>query len=74
MIKESLFGLLALAIIFTGIFSVFSWHVIEKRFLHLKKYLSPRSAEISAALHPTALKGTEVREEAIPQTLRGSVP
>ncbi|WP_342359369.1 acyltransferase [Terrarubrum flagellatum] len=41
-----------LAVGITFAFSIASWHLVEKHFLKLKVYLSPRSAEISKLLHP----------------------
>ena len=43
-----------LAVLATGTFAVLSWHGIEKHCLKLKRYIAPRSAKITAALHPTA--------------------
>jgi len=43
-----------LAVLATGTFAALSWHGIEKHCLKLKRYIAPRSAKITAALHPTA--------------------
>ncbi len=47
------FGLMITAVLCTMLFSYFSWHMIEKRFLRLKKRFSNESARISAAIHPS---------------------
>ena len=47
------FGLVALAsLLLTIAFAAFSWHAVEKHFLRLKKFLSPRSASLTNSLHP----------------------
>jgi len=43
---------LALSILFTGLFAAFSWHVIEKRVLRLKRYLSPRPGRVPSEAPP----------------------
>lgn len=46
-----------LAIFATAAFAALSWHGIEKHFLKLKRYIAPKSAKITATLHPTAFSG-----------------
>jgi peptidoglycan/LPS O-acetylase OafA/YrhL len=41
----------------TGAFAALSWHGIEKHFLKLKRYIAPKSAKMTAVLHPTAFSG-----------------
>jgi peptidoglycan/LPS O-acetylase OafA/YrhL len=43
-----------LAVLATGAFAALSWHGIEKHCLKLKRYISPKSSKITAALHPDA--------------------
>lgn len=51
------------ATVLTCLFAAFSWHAVEKHCLKLKKYLSPKSASITASLHPeTADKGSAIAE------------
>ena len=44
-----------LAVLATAAFAALSWHGVEKHCLKLKRYISPKSSKIAAALHPTAL-------------------
>ena len=44
-----------LAVLATAAFAALSWHGVEKHCLKLKRYMSPKSSKIAAALHPTAL-------------------
>jgi peptidoglycan/LPS O-acetylase OafA/YrhL len=46
-----------LAVIATGAFAALSWHGIEKHCLKLKRYVAPKSAKITKALHPIAFSG-----------------
>ena len=48
--KFFIFTPMALALTFA--FAFLSWHLVEKRFLKLRRLVSPKSAEISQALHP----------------------
>jgi peptidoglycan/LPS O-acetylase OafA/YrhL len=49
------FALAALmAVLATGAFAALSWHGVEKHFLKLKRYVAPKSAKITEALHPAA--------------------
>lgn len=70
-VRGNLFLLLGLTVFFTALFSFLSWHLIEKRFLFFKRYLSPRSAQISAELHPKASL-TNSSESAAPEPVAGS--
>ena len=54
-LQNNLFGLLFSSIACTAMFAFMSWHLVEKRFLRLRKYFSPQSAKIAEVLHP-ALK------------------
>jgi peptidoglycan/LPS O-acetylase OafA/YrhL len=49
------FGLVAAAIISSGFFAFLSWHLVEKRFLRLRKHFSVESAKIAEELHPKEL-------------------
>jgi peptidoglycan/LPS O-acetylase OafA/YrhL len=53
-LRGNFFGLTASAIICTGLFAFLSWHLVEKRFLRLRKYFSTKSAKIAEELHPEA--------------------
>jgi peptidoglycan/LPS O-acetylase OafA/YrhL len=46
-----------LAVFATGAFAALSWHGVEKHCLKLKRYIAPKSAKITATLHPTAFSG-----------------
>jgi peptidoglycan/LPS O-acetylase OafA/YrhL len=46
-----------LAVLATGAFAALSWHGVEKHCLKLKRYISPKSYKIDAALHPGASSG-----------------
>ena len=46
-----------MTVLATGAFAVLSWHGIEKHCLKLKRYVAPKSAKITEALHPTAFSG-----------------
>lgn len=49
--KNNIVLLLPITVVVTFVFAFLSWHVVEKRFLSLKRYLSPRSAQIAEAMH-----------------------
>ncbi|WP_375428187.1 acyltransferase family protein [uncultured Sphingomonas sp.] len=51
-LRNNFFGLAVPAILLTGLFSYFSWHLVEKKFLKLKKRFSASSAKITETLHP----------------------
>ncbi len=51
-LQHNLFGLLLSSILCTGLFACVSWHLVEKRFLRLRKYFSPQSAKLAEELHP----------------------
>ena len=55
LLRDNLSMLLLATISCTFAFAFLSWHLIEKRFLFLKRYLSPRSAAISATMHSANL-------------------
>jgi peptidoglycan/LPS O-acetylase OafA/YrhL len=59
-LQHNLFGLLAASIACTMVFSVVSWHLVEKRFLWLRKYFSPKSAQIAKELHPSTPEGGDL--------------
>jgi peptidoglycan/LPS O-acetylase OafA/YrhL len=46
-----------LAVLASGAFAALSWHGIEKHCLKLKRYIAPKSAKMTEALHPTAFSG-----------------
>src|SRR5262249_8638151 len=48
-----------LAVLATGAFAALSWHGIEKHCLKLKRYIAPKSAKITAALHPMAFSAAK---------------
>lgn len=66
-LRANFFGLVPAAIISTSLFAFLSWHLVEKRFLRLRKYFSARSAKIAEELHPNALAvaGPSASNEAI---------
>jgi peptidoglycan/LPS O-acetylase OafA/YrhL len=51
-LRTNIFALILVAIICTGLFAALSWRLVEKRFLRLRKYFSPKSAKIAEELHP----------------------
>lgn len=53
--RFSFITMTVLSVLGTLGFSVFSWHAIEKHCLKLKRYISPKSANITKALHPNAV-------------------
>jgi peptidoglycan/LPS O-acetylase OafA/YrhL len=53
----NLIVLAPLAVVATGGFAALSWHGVEKHCLKLKRYISPKSSKLSAALHPGATPG-----------------
>ncbi len=65
-------ALLASAVAVTLVFSVLSWHLVEKRFMPLKRLLSPRSAQIAVALHPDAGAASDLALAAIHPTANPS--
>jgi peptidoglycan/LPS O-acetylase OafA/YrhL len=44
-----------LALVLTFAFAFLSWHLVEKRFLKLRRYFSFQSAKIAEALHPETM-------------------
>ena len=50
--RNNYFGLLTATVICTTGFAFLSWHLVEKRFLRLRKYFSAKSAKIFEELHP----------------------
>jgi peptidoglycan/LPS O-acetylase OafA/YrhL len=57
-LRNNFFGLMCSALVCTLLFAFLSWHLIEKRFLKLRKYFSIQSAKIAENLHPDALAVT----------------
>jgi peptidoglycan/LPS O-acetylase OafA/YrhL len=57
-LRNDLSLLLAATTLCTFTFAYLSWHLVEKRVLFLKNYLSPRSAAISETMHPAELKNS----------------
>jgi peptidoglycan/LPS O-acetylase OafA/YrhL len=55
-LRENLLGLSIAGVSTTVLFAFLSWHLIEKRFLRLRKRFSPASAKIATELHPEAFK------------------
>jgi peptidoglycan/LPS O-acetylase OafA/YrhL len=67
-LRANIFALMFVTIICTALFAALSWHFVEKRFLRLRKYFSPKSAKIAAELHPEVCEeqsagGNEPRAE-----------
>jgi peptidoglycan/LPS O-acetylase OafA/YrhL len=58
-IRHNFFGLLLPTIVCTLLFAFLSWHLVEKRFLRLRKYFSRKSAKIAEELHPDLGKADE---------------
>jgi peptidoglycan/LPS O-acetylase OafA/YrhL len=54
-VRGKFFVFTPLALVLTFAFAFLSWHLVEKRFLKLRRYFSFRSAKIAEALHPEAL-------------------
>ena len=61
-LRGNLLLLLPTAILTTCAFAFLSWHIVEKRVLYLKHYLSPPSAAITETLHPSGETGTSVEK------------
>jgi peptidoglycan/LPS O-acetylase OafA/YrhL len=51
-LRTNYFALIAAAFLCTGLFAFLSWHLVEKRFLRLRRFFSARSAKIAEELHP----------------------
>jgi peptidoglycan/LPS O-acetylase OafA/YrhL len=51
-LRTNIFVLIAAAFVCTGLFAFLSWHLVEKRFLRLRRFFSARSAKIAEELHP----------------------
>jgi peptidoglycan/LPS O-acetylase OafA/YrhL len=58
-LRGKLFVFAPLALLLTFGFAFLSWHLVEKRFLKLRRYFSFQSAKIGEALHPEALSITD---------------
>ena len=55
-LRGNLLGLATTATIVTGLCAFLSWHLIEKRFLRLRKCFSVQSAKIAEDLHPETFR------------------
>jgi peptidoglycan/LPS O-acetylase OafA/YrhL len=60
-LRDDLSLLLIATVLSTFTFAYLSWHLVEKRVLFLKHYLSPRSAAISETMHPVGT--TEAKDQ-----------
>jgi peptidoglycan/LPS O-acetylase OafA/YrhL len=54
-VRGKFFVFAPLALVLTFAFAFLSWHLVEKRFLKLRRYFSFQSAKISEALHPETM-------------------
>ena len=50
--RGKFFVFVPVALLLTFMFAFLPWHLIEKRFLRLRRHFSQRSANIAAELHP----------------------
>lgn len=55
-LKGSLALAAVCAVVTTSLFAAMSWHLVEKHCLKLKRFISPKSAKISEAMHSRAFK------------------
>ena len=55
-LKGNLVVVAPTALILTTAFAALSWHGVEKHFLKLKRFIAPRSANLTERLHPMAFE------------------
>jgi peptidoglycan/LPS O-acetylase OafA/YrhL len=51
-LRGNILALIFVTILCTGLFAALSWHLVEKRFLRVRKYLSKHPEKIAEQLHP----------------------
>jgi peptidoglycan/LPS O-acetylase OafA/YrhL len=64
-LRGKFFVFAPVALLLTFAFAFLSWHLVEKRFLKLRRYFSFQSAKIGEALHPEALS---IKDAGAPST------
>ena len=56
-VRGNIILIIGVGLTFTMLFAMFSWHVIEKNALKLKRHISPNSAILTNQLHPETIVG-----------------
>lgn len=64
-LRGNYLALFSAALLCTGLFAMASWHLVEKHFLKLRRFFSPKSARIAEELHPEVFSDTKTETDSV---------